>query len=259
MISGSIVLYNNPPEMINEVIASALSESSLMKLYIVDNSPHGNILTYLPKDKRLEYILTERNVGFGAAHNIAIRKSMMGNYKYHVVLNPDIYFSRGNLDRLYNFMESNIEIGQVMPQILYPDGSIQFLCKMNPTPFDLFARRFAPKFIRNFFKERMQKYEYRDKDYNKLMFDIPYLSGCFMLFRMEVLKKIGLFDERIFMYIEDADITRRVLQVARTAYFPEAVVYHHFAKGSHKNWRLMMYSIHGAIIYFNKWGWFSYK
>jgi GT2 family glycosyltransferase len=57
------------------------------------------------------------------------------------------------------------------------------------------------------------------------------------------------------MYIEDADLTRRFLQISKTAYYPEAVVYHHFAKGSHKNWKLTWYSIHGAYIYFNKWGW----
>ena len=58
------------------------------------------------------------------------------------------------------------------------------------------------------------------------------------------------------MYIEDADLTRRILQVAETAYYPKAEVYHHYAKGSYKSWRLTWYNIKGAFIYFNKWGWF---
>jgi GT2 family glycosyltransferase len=100
-------------------------------------------------------------------------------------------------------------------------------------------------------------YEYRDFDYNQEIYNIPYFSGCFMFFRMNIFKEIGYFDERIFMYIEDADITRRVLSKYKTVYYPDAEVYHHFEKGSHKKIKLMFYSIHGAIIYFNKWGWFN--
>ena len=57
------------------------------------------------------------------------------------------------------------------------------------------------------------------------------------------------------MYMEDADITYRTLQVANTIYYPNVTIYHHFAKGSYKNLKLMIYNIHGAIVYFNKWGW----
>ena len=68
------------------------------------------------------------------------------------------------------------------------------------------------------------------------------------------MKKVGFFDERIFMYIEDADLTRRFLQQSRTVYYPDATVFHYFAKGSHKSWKLTWYSIHGAYVYFKKWG-----
>jgi GT2 family glycosyltransferase len=85
--------------------------------------------------------------------------------------------------------------------------------------------------------------------------NIPYLSGCFMFFRTTALKEIGLFDERIFMYIEDADITRRMHKKYKTIFLPSVTVYHHYAKGSYKNFKLMLYNIHGAVIYFNKWGW----
>lgn len=254
-ITASVVLYKNDREMLKKVYSSFLNTTIPVKLYIVDNSPTDD-LRDITTDPRVIYIHNPANPGFGAAHNLAINK-ITEQSKYHLILNPDIYFDAGTLEKLYHYMESNPEIGHVMPKVLYPDGAIQYLCKTNPTPFDLFARRFMPGFLKKIFKKRMERYEFRYRDYNTEMRDIPYLSGCFMFIKTEMFKKIGLFDDRIFMYIEDADITRRILQVAHTAYYPKAIVYHHFAKGSHNNWRLTWYSVHGAFIYFNKWGWFS--
>lgn len=254
-ISSCIVLYKSPVHVVSKAIKNFLHTELNVILYLIDNSPTDD-LKMLATDTRIQYIHNPSNPGFGAAHNLTIKK-ILDESKYHLVLNPDIYFEPGTLELLYNYMEGNMEVGQVMPKVLYPDGSTQYLCKTNPTPFDLFARRFLPGFLKNIFKERMHKYEYRDKDYNQEMHNIPYLSGCFMFIRTEMFKKVGYFDDRIFMYIEDADLTRRILQVAKTSYYPKAEVYHHFEKGSHKNWRLMWYSIHGAFIYFNKWGWFS--
>jgi GT2 family glycosyltransferase len=253
-ITATIVLYKNDWKILSKAIDSFLDTNLNVKLFLVDNSP-TDLLKDISNSNRVEYIFNPSNPGFGAAHNI-VMKAIWDISDYHLVLNPDIYFNKGTLEKIHEFMESNKVVGQLMPKVLYPSGEIQYLCKHNPKPFDLFVRRFMPAQLKRIFQRRMNRYEYRDKDYNKTMFGIPYLSGCFMFLRTATLKKVGLFDDRIFMYIEDADLTRRFLSVSETAYFPEATVYHHFAKGSHKSWKLTRYSIHGAIIYFNKWGWF---
>jgi GT2 family glycosyltransferase len=254
-IAASIVLYKSPREKLLAAIKSFLNSELNIKLYLIDNSPTDELRNIF-QDNRVVYISNPSNPGFGAAHNIAIYEAIALNSKYHLVLNPDVYFEGGNLEKLYDFMELNPEVGHVMPKVLYPDNSVQYLCKTNPTPFDLFARRFMPSFMKKWFQKRMNRYEYKDQDYNSIIYDVPYLSGCFMFLRIETLKKVGVFDERIFMYIEDADLTRRFLKLSRTVYYPEAVIYHHFEKGSHKSRKLMWYSIHGAWVYFNKWGWF---
>ncbi len=254
-ITCSLVSYKNDRQILLAAINSFLNTTLKVKLYLIDNSPTDELKDLIFSD-RVEYIFNPANPGFGAAHNIAIKKAITEKSIYHLILNPDIFFEGGVLEKLVSFMNVNKDIGHVMPKVLYPNNEIQYLCKTNPTPFDLFARRFMPGPIKKLFKARMDKYEYKDKDYSRIMFNIPYLSGCFMFLRTDTLKKVGLFDDRIFMYIEDADLTRRFLEVSKTAYYPDAVVYHHFAKGSHKNWKLTWYSIHGAYIYFNKWGWF---
>nr|WP_028950943.1 hypothetical protein [Sulfurihydrogenibium subterraneum] len=60
-------------------------------------------------------------------------------------------------------------------------------------------------------------YELRFTGYNKIM-EVPYLSGCFMFIRTKVLEKVGLFDERFFMYLEDTELSRRIHKVSKTIF-----------------------------------------
>jgi len=253
-ITSCIVLYENDVTMLQEAISSFLNVNFDVRLFLVDNSPTDN-LKILVTDSRIEYIHNPSNPGFGAAHNIAIKKAFELNSDYHLVLNPDIYFKKGTLETLCDFMDSNEDIGHVMPKVTYPNEEFQYLCKTNPTFFDLFARGFLPGFLKKAFQNRMDKYEYKNKDYNNVIFNIPYLSGCFMFLRTKTLKEVGLFDDKIFMYLEDADLTRRFLEISKTAYYPKAQVYHHFAKLTHKKLKFKWITVQSAFIYFNKWGW----
>jgi GT2 family glycosyltransferase len=254
IITACIVLYQNDIKMLKESIDSFLNTKLHVKLFLVDNSPKDD-LEILVTDSRIQYIHNPINPGFGASHNVAIEKAFELGSDYHLVLNPDIYFENGTLEKLCSFMDSNLNVGHVMPKVTYPNGEFQYLCKTNPTLFDLFARGFMPSFIKKIFHKRMEKYEYKNKDYNKIIYDIPYLSGCFMFLRTDVLKQVGFFDDRIFMYLEDADLTRRFLEVSQTAYYPQAHVFHHFAKLTHKKIKFKWITVQSAFIYFNKWGW----
>lgn len=254
VITATIVLYKNDENMLKEAVNSFLDTDILVRLYLIDNSPTDE-LKILVTDSRIEYIHNPANPGFGASHNVAFEKAFELGSDYHLVLNPDIYFENGTLEKLCAFMDSNINVGHVMPKVTYPNGEFQYLCKTNPTFFDLFARGFMPSFLKKGFQKRMDKYEYKDQDYNKIIYDIPYLSGCFMFLRTSTLKKVGLFEDKIFMYLEDADLTRRFLEVSKTAYYPNAHVYHHFAKLTHKKIKFKWITVQSAFIYFNKWGW----
>ena len=83
--------------------------------------------------------------------------------------------------------------------------------------------------------------------------NVPYLSGCFM-FLTSVLKKIGLFDENIFMYLEDTDINRRIHSKYKTTFYPKLEITHEYNKELYKNKKLLIFYIKSAIYYFNKWG-----
>lgn len=253
MITGSIVLYNNERDVLLEAIESFLASPLAERLYLIDNSPEDG-LRDLIFDDRVEYVHNPQNPGFGAAHNIAIKLAINLGSTYHLVLNPDVFYSQGVLEELLVYMEARPDVANVMPKVLYPNGDLQYLCKLLPTPYDWIGRRFNP--FKKMVNRRNELFELRFTEYNREM-EVPYLSGCFMFLRVSALERVGLFDDGIFMYGEETDLCRRFIADGhRTMFYPKVTIYHHFEKGSHKSWRLTKIGINSAVYYFNKWGWF---
>lgn len=256
MLTASIVLYNTPHEQIEAVFKSVIDSSCINTLYVIDNSPTNENELFFKKYDFVEYI-PHCNTGYGSSHNIALHKSIEKNSDYHVILNPDIYFESNVLLELITFMDQNRDVGYVLPKVIYPNGELQYLCKLLPTPFDLIFRRFLPKTKR--LDKHNAKYELRMSGYNKII-NPPCLSGCFMFMRMSVIKEHNLFfDEGFFMYCEDFDLIRRIHHIAKTIYYPNVTIVHNHAKSSYKNNKMLKVHIKSAIRYFNKWGWFIDK
>ena len=251
-ISASIVTYHNSPEMVAHLIRRFRGGGEERKLYVVDNSSNDALRT-VAEEAGAEYHFTGKNVGFGTAHNIAIRKALHSS-KYHLVLNPDVDFDDDVIPTLQQFMDENPQVGLVMPKVVYPDGGDQNLCKRLPTPFDVFARRFIPGTVKKMLKRRIDSYVCKDVDLTHVTF-IPYISGCFMFLRCESLLRSGLFDERFFMYFEDTDLTRRIAREYETVMCPFVLVRHDHGQGSYRDIRLLWVHIIAGFRYFTKYGW----
>ena len=249
MLTASLVLYHNSIQDVDKLLECVL-KSSIDQLYIVDNSRNDSFRILEKRSEKIRYIHNE-NIGYGGAHNIAIREAIALGAKYHVVLNPDIYFNDGTIEALTKYMDNNSNVGQIMPKVYYPDGELQYLCKMVPSPMDLIFKRFLPG---RFTAKSLYKFQLRFTGYDKIM-NVPYLSGCFMFFRVSALKDIGLFDERFFMYPEDIDITRRMHEKYKTIFYPEVSIVHAHAAASKTNLKMLRVHIINMIKYFNKWGW----
>ena len=249
MLNASIVLYKNTFSEISLLINILINSKVISEIFLVDNSPIPN-----PEFDPLNvtYIFNNHNIGYGCAHNIAIRKTLEQKIPYHLVINPDISFDASILNKIENYMTDNLEVGHLMPKVFYPNGNIQYLCKLLPTPFDLIFRRFLPK---SWTKKQTAKFELRNSGYDKII-DVPYLSGCFMFLRTTALEEVGLFDERFFMYPEDIDLTRRLHQKYKTIFYPGVSIVHNHAQASYQNVRLLWVHLWNMTKYFNKWGWF---
>lgn len=219
----------------------------------MDNSPDDTLRATvegydLPS---LRYLHVE-NRGYGAGHNIAIRRALAMGVDYHLCLNADIYWEGDVVGRLLEYMDSHPEVGIIAPKIYYPDGDLQFACRRLPTPYDLIVKRFIP---RPWVKNRIRRYVLADKDHT-IPFNCPYLSGSFLFFRAEALREADGFDERFFMYPEDIDITRRIHRRWTTLYWPEVSITHEHQAASRKSSKMLEIHIVNMIRYFNKWGWF---
>ncbi|MBD5236546.1 MAG: glycosyltransferase family 2 protein [Bacteroidales bacterium] len=262
-ISASIVTYKTPARDLERVLESALS-SPIEKLYIIDHSPGREVESFFIDSKdeassALSRLLTDERVvyerhpnrGYGAGHNIAIRKSQKDNFIYHAVLNPDIYWDDPVISVLSDYMEGHPEVGMMAPKVLYPDGRLQKNCKLLPTPLDSFGRRFLPKRL---YAGRNERYELGFADFNEIM-NVPYLTGCFMLIRNRAFKEAGLFDERFFMYPEDIDLTRRLHKKYPTLYYPDVKIYHRLEQASGKSLKMLFIHICNMMKYYFKWGW----
>jgi GT2 family glycosyltransferase len=206
---------------------------------------------FVPVVNNTSYIFNPANPGYGASHNIALRDALKFNSRYHLVLNADVYFDAGIIEILIDYMNHRPRVGLVMPKVLFPNGDIQRLCKLVPTPLDLISRMLCPK---NSLIKKSFKFEMHSTGYNMEMF-VPYLSGCFMFLRVDALRVCGLFDERFFMYPEDIDLTRRIASKYKTMFYPGAIIYHEYGAASKKSIKMLLIHVFNIIKYFNKWGW----
>jgi len=250
-LTGSLVLYKTSASDYVSVIESFFGSAPEGVLVVMDHSPEAlqHAVFNIPR-----VILVHRpdNPGFGTGHNRAY--AMVKDVsEFHVLLNPDVQFGSEVLPALVGVLNSEKDVSAAMPRIIYPDGQIQSLCKLLPTPLDLIFRRFIPsKYIRDAINRR---YELQGMPQDQ-RFDIPSLSGCMLIMRSSAFEAVKGFDEQYFMYMEDVDLVRRLADYGRTIYEPSVEVIHRYAKGSYRSKKLLAHHIFSAIRYFNKWGWF---
>lgn len=253
-ISVSLVTYHSDLARVSATIESLRASTVAHELLVIDNSQDDRYFAALIDATHATCMRSPRNGGFGFGHNFALEQIAQA-VPYHLVLNPDVTIHPGCLETLVAAMEADATIGLTVPKILYPDGRLQALNKNDPTLLDI-ALRQLPRFMQQWapIRRRMARFVRMDVGYETRS-DVPFASGCFMLFRRNVLEQIGRFDERYFMYFEDADISRRARAIARNVFIPQAVITHDWARGHRSNMRLLGYTLRSAFTYFRRWGW----
>jgi GT2 family glycosyltransferase len=250
-VVGSIVLYKTDPAEVAHSIRQFLQVPLKTHLCVIDNSPAPVQLPTCDA-ARVSYHFANSNLGYGRAHNFALRASK-DRARYNLVMNTDITYEPGAVTRLVDFMDANPRAGLTGPKVLYPDGALQHVCRLLPTPANMFLRRFLPS--AQLTQRADEHYELRWWDHASVA-NIPYFQGSFMMLRTQLCAAIGGFDERFFLYGEDIDLTRRIHQVAETLYVPDVRITHQYRRYSNRSVRGTWYGIQNNVRYFNKWGWF---
>jgi len=248
-ITASIVVYKENLKVLENAIDSFLGSPLSKKLYIIDNSPSNEFKNKIQNDS-VEYIYSNKNVGFGKGHNSILHKLTSEN-KYHLILNPDVRFHPEILEKLVLKMESNESFSMIAPRVLNSNNELLYTARRYPSLFELIFR------FLGIFKKFTIRGEYKNQNY-KQSFSPDFVQGSFMLFKTEDLLRLEGFDERYFMYMEDVDICRKIdLSGKRKLYFPATEIIHTHRKGSSKEFRLFFIHISSIIKYFIKWGFSS--
>lgn len=260
-LSISIVVYQEKFSDIQsclESIIQAIPTHITYEIIIVDNGAKAlnkasDITLQCAKyfnELPIFYVVSPKNGGYGYGHNQAILNSTAD---YHLIINGDVELMPDALKDALAFMQANPRIGMLVPDVYDSEGNRVYLCRDNPTLWISFLRRFAPLWLKKLFNKALEKFEMRDRDYDHPIFHLSNPTGCFMFCRLSSLKAIHGFDEKIFLYYEDADLGRRLARISQIAYVPAVKIRHEWQRAAYHDKRLAWIAIKSALYYAWKW------
>ncbi|MCF7696437.1 glycosyltransferase family 2 protein [Mycetohabitans rhizoxinica] len=269
LISVSIVTYRQPLEVLRNTLTSlgaalrrleglkGLATQPYAMLTLVDNGTDLHNLDYKSAladfNIKVSVLSGHGNIGYGQGHNLAINGAKS---RFHLILNPDVEIDEDAFWNAINFLDKHADVGLITPLIVGGDGAQQYLCRRYPTVTDLLLRGFAPPALKRWFDYRLANYELREiLNSRDVVWDPPIVSGCFMLFRTDILKKLGGFDRRYFLYFEDYDLSLRTHAVARIAYVPSVRIVHHGGGASRKGAKHIGMFAQSAFKFYRRFGW----
>lgn len=250
-ISISIVSYNSR-NVIDDALQSITSSvcKEAIDVYVVDNLSQDSTPEYVEsKYPQVKVLRTNANLGYGGGHNKAIH---LINSEVHFIINPDIKFDSDLIMKCATYMEMNPDVGIMIPAVKGYDGTVDVVPRRLPA-----IRRLLGSFCgakTKLLKKWKDTYYMADMDIS-LPFDVEICSGCFMVIRTELLKKVNGFDERFFLYFEDFDLSRRIGKFGKIVCNPTLTVMHEGQHEGHKSLKAFKILFRSMCKYFNKWGW----
>jgi len=206
-----IIVSYNTKKLLQDCLGSFYKDLPTdYEVIVVDNaSEDGSVSAVKKKFPQVKIIENKKNTGYATANNQGIKKA---KGEYYLLLNSDTLSSIKSFKKLVEFLDQNPKIGIVSPKLLNADKSIQQNGGALPNLFNVFAWQFfldEIPLLTHFFNP----YQLEDPEFYLKTRKTGWVSGASIMIRQSVVKKIGLLDEKIFMYAEDIDWCLR----ARTA------------------------------------------
>lgn len=230
MTSIVIVNYKNPPllRLCLSSLKRVLSANFKHEIIVVDiaSSPETrNTAREFPEVKLTAF---KENIGYTKGVNEGIRVSA-GDYV--LILNPDMVPMAKSIEDLASYLATNTDTGLVGSRLLNFDGSAQNSCFRYYTPLTILCRRSCLGRT-PFGKKILAKFMLTDKNLNETA-EVEWLMGSAVMVSKKAAEKVGLMDERFFLYMSDVDWARRFWENGfKVAYYPHSEMYHYHRRGS---------------------------
>jgi GT2 family glycosyltransferase len=220
-----IILCWNDLKVIVNCLESiyAGTHSTEFEVIVSDNGSSDESVEVIRKRFPQVHVIENRtNLRFAKANNVGIRAS---KGEYILILNPDTIIHDCTLDKLVLFADQHVGAGAFGCRVLNPDGTYQ----VSGRPFaSLRGEWLAALYLRplGYFSRWFLSDSYTGwKGETQRMVD--WLSGCFILTRGDLVKRLAGFDEQFFYYYEDMDLCRRVWGAGYSIiYTPEMAITH---------------------------------
>lgn len=239
-----IIISYKTPSLLRQCIKSILRSKIKLnyEIIVIDNNSKDESVQMINDDfyDKVKLIANKKNLGFPKAVNQGILEAQKNQSKYILILNPDITVLPNSIESMFEFMEKNKDIGILGPQLINPDGSIQNSCftKFTTPSIVLYRRTIFGKLKKA--KKAIDEFLMKNWDH-KTPRDVAWILGSCMFVRMEAIKKVGLMDERFFMYMEDVDWCRRFWEAGwRVYYWPKVKMVHYYQRASASESGLLM-------------------
>lgn len=243
---SAIIINYNGGELLKRTLSSLEAELASLsegaEIIVVDNASTDDSLSLISKDfPQIRIICLPENSGFAKAANHGAKVSFG---QYLLFLNNDIEIKPGSLSQLVTFLTAHSDYALVAPAVFNPDGSFQL-----SFGFDL---NLFSEFFLKYLAQAYYALVYRFCP-SKMPRDIDWASGVALLIRRPAFFEIGGFDERYFLYIEDADLGLRLRRAGyKIRYLPEAKIVHHRGAVASKYPRLALIEAKkGQLIYYS--------
>jgi GT2 family glycosyltransferase len=196
-----------------------------MTVRVVDNaSPDGVAEMVRQEFPEVDLTVARRNMGFGAASNVAIRA---GSAPYVLCLNPDTWVPPGALDGMVDLMEERIKVGISGCRLELRDGTFDYAAKRSfPTPVSALGHFTGVGRQRD--SGVLAAYRAPEVDSGP----VDAVNGAFMMIRRSALEQVGVFDEGYWMYMEDLDLCYRFDQAGWVTWYEPSVMVIHVKAGS---------------------------
>lgn len=214
--------------MLRSVFADIADAPYRVGVTVVDNSQNNDGIREVLQQEfsNVRYIDAKTNVGFGRANNIGFRSEKA---RYYMALNPDTCLTEPKtIERMVRFLDAQPNIGAIGPKLMNTDGSVQLSCYRFDLP-SLFVKPF--KYVatgRHISRVRtlIDRLHMADFDHQSTR-PVDWVLGAAIMVRAEATNAVGFFDERYFMYTEDADWCRGMWHAGWPVYYVHDIVITH--------------------------------
>lgn len=241
-----IILCWNDLKVIGDCLRSiyATTHSTEFEVIVPDNGSTDGSIEFIRKNyPQVRLIENGKNLRFAKANNVGIRASQG---EYVLILNPDTIIHEGTLDKIMPFADQHPEAGAFGCRVLNADGSYQNCIRPFPSIRSEWIAALHLGALAHL-SDWFQPGEYVDwKGDTERTVGWP--AGCFILFRADLLKRLGGFDEQFFYYHEDMDLCRRVWEAGHTIlYTPSVSITHLGGQSTSKRFPPIAFALDGQI------------